>query len=433
MNMDEAGKYGIADGIQSLKVVRQHAAEWGVSPDRVGFMGFSAGAMVTSGTLLQPDAAARPDFAAMIYGGPFGAMPAIPAKLPPMFLAWAQDDAVALAPIVKFYSALASAGHKPEVHIFNSGGHGFGMRRQGTTSDHWIDAFYYWLEAQGLNRRTGSTVHRTARRSDVRISTSRPYSDNFIVFSQPNERKMFCRARECKVIQKSEGGLSTMRYSTLILNVVILGTALGCVRAQAQEKVSKPVSPVTVQQPPNPNVMRVRGFVSTAQSPRQQIQIQEKPAPLTATEKSALTGLTITNLTASAPFTLTLAAPFVPNRGSLLLDNPMIVNPQNNPSVAIFKSQDSFFDAASLAYSNRALTVTIDHLKAGKHYLIDCAVKGGETYYVRVFPGDLKQTFSNTNHVVILYEAGTDYGEFTITAKTPNHWFFYSAEVTPLD
>jgi acetyl esterase/lipase len=159
MNMDEAGKYGIADGIQALKVVRQHAAEWGVSPDRVGFMGFSAGAMVTSGTLLQPDAAARPDFAAMIYGGPFGAMPAIPAKLPPMFLAWAQDDAVALAPIVKFYSALASAGHKPEVHIFNSGGHGFGMRRQGTTSDHWIDAFYYWLEAQGLNRRTGSTVH----------------------------------------------------------------------------------------------------------------------------------------------------------------------------------------------------------------------------------------------------------------------------------
>jgi hypothetical protein len=77
--------------------------------------------------------------------------------------------------------------------------------------------------------------------------------------------------------------------------------------------------------------------------------------------------------------------------------------------------------------------VTINHLKAGKHYLIDCAVKGGETYYVRVFPGDLKQTFSNTNHVVILYEAGTDYGEFTITAKTPNHWFFYSAEVTPLD
>lgn len=152
MDMDEVGKYGIADGIQALKVVRQRAAEWGLSPDRVGLMGFSAGAMVTSGSLLQEDAAARPSFAAMIYGGPFGVMPAIPAKLPPMFLAWAQDDAVALKPILRFHDALTSAGHKPEVHIFSSGGHGFGLRKQGTSSDHWIDSFYYWLEAQGLTR-----------------------------------------------------------------------------------------------------------------------------------------------------------------------------------------------------------------------------------------------------------------------------------------
>src|ERR1700686_2035421 len=110
MDMDEAGKYGIADGIQALKVVRQHAAEWGVSPDRVGFMGFSAGAMVTSGALLQQDAAARPNFAAPIYGGPFGQIPAIPAKLPPIFLAWAQDDALAVNYVVKFYDALKSAG-----------------------------------------------------------------------------------------------------------------------------------------------------------------------------------------------------------------------------------------------------------------------------------------------------------------------------------
>jgi acetyl esterase/lipase len=155
MNMDEVGQYGIADGIQALKVVRQHAAEWGLSPDRIGFMGFSAGAMVTSGTLLQKDAAARPSFAAMIYGGPFGLMPAIPAKLPPMFLAWTQDDTQAREPIVKFYDALTSAGHKPEVHVFSAGGHGFGLRKQGTSSDHWIDAFYDWLEAQGLTRPAG--------------------------------------------------------------------------------------------------------------------------------------------------------------------------------------------------------------------------------------------------------------------------------------
>jgi acetyl esterase/lipase len=153
MNMDEAGKYGIADGIQALQVVRQHAAEWGLSPARIGFLGFSAGAMVTSGALLQKDAAARPSFAAMIYGGPFGDMPAIPAKLPPMFLAWAQDDAQAREPVVKFYDALVAAGHKPEAHIFSAGGHGFGLKKQGTSSDHWIDAFYGWLEGQGLTRR----------------------------------------------------------------------------------------------------------------------------------------------------------------------------------------------------------------------------------------------------------------------------------------
>jgi acetyl esterase/lipase len=152
MNMDTAGRYGIADGIQAVKVVRQHAAEWGLAPGRVGFLGFSAGAMVTGATVLQEDVAARPAFAAMIYGGPFGAMPAIPANLPPLFLAWAQDDAVALDPVVRFHGALISAGNKPEVHIFSAGGHGFGMRKQGTSSDHWIDAFYYWLEARGLTK-----------------------------------------------------------------------------------------------------------------------------------------------------------------------------------------------------------------------------------------------------------------------------------------
>ena len=120
MNMDEAGKFGIADGIQAVKVVRQHAAEWGISPDRVGFMGFSAGAMVASGALLQQDATARPNFVAPIYGGPFGVMPAIASKLPPIFLAWAQDDATALDTMVKFYGALRSAGCKPEAHIFSA-------------------------------------------------------------------------------------------------------------------------------------------------------------------------------------------------------------------------------------------------------------------------------------------------------------------------
>ena len=149
LNMDEAGKYGIADGIQAIKIVRQHAAGWGIKPDRLGFMGFSAGGMVAAATVLQRDPFARPNFVALVYGAPFGVMPPIPQKLPPIFMAWAQDDSVALDDITRFYDAVKAAGNKPEAHIFNAGGHGFGMRKQGTSSDYWIDDFYGWLQAQG--------------------------------------------------------------------------------------------------------------------------------------------------------------------------------------------------------------------------------------------------------------------------------------------
>lgn len=152
MDMDTAGRYGIADGIQAIAVVRRRAAEWGVAPDRIGFLGFSAGAMVASGTVLQPDSAARPAFAGLIYGGPLGVMPPIPARLPPLFLAWAQDDPLVLRLVERFRDTLTATGHKPEVHVFSAGGHGFGMAPQGTSSDHWIDAFYFWLEAHGWTK-----------------------------------------------------------------------------------------------------------------------------------------------------------------------------------------------------------------------------------------------------------------------------------------
>ena len=126
-----------------------------ISPDRVGFLGFSAGAMVASGALLQKDSAGRPNFVALVYGAPLGAMPEIPAKLPPMFMAWAQDDQVALEPVVKFRDALVAAGQKPEIHVFSAGGHGFGTRKHGTSSDHWMDELYFWLTAQGFLRRVG--------------------------------------------------------------------------------------------------------------------------------------------------------------------------------------------------------------------------------------------------------------------------------------
>jgi acetyl esterase/lipase len=148
----EDGKHALDDGIQAIKVVRSHATEWGISPDRVGFMGFSAGGMIAEHTTIQPDVSARPNFAASIYGGYFPTVPPIPKDVPPFFMELAQDDTLAGPQIMLFYDALKAAGYKPELHLYEHGGHGWSMRKQGTTSDHWLDEFYWWLEAHRLAR-----------------------------------------------------------------------------------------------------------------------------------------------------------------------------------------------------------------------------------------------------------------------------------------
>jgi acetyl esterase/lipase len=148
----EDGKYALEDGVQAIKVVRAHAAEWGVSPDRVVFMGFSAGGMITEYTAIQPDVSARPNYAAPIYGAYFPTVPPIPKDVPPFFMELAEDDNLAGPQIIKFYDALKAAGYKPELHLYEHGGHGWSMRKQGTTSDHWLDEFYWWLEAHGLTK-----------------------------------------------------------------------------------------------------------------------------------------------------------------------------------------------------------------------------------------------------------------------------------------
>jgi acetyl esterase/lipase len=173
LDMDQACKYGIADGIQALKIVRLHSREWGILPGHIGMIGFSAGGMVTSGTLLQEDGAARPDFVALLYGAPFGAMPSIPTKLPPIFMAWAQDDDVGRVAVVKFYEALLSAGDRPEAHIYQKGGHGFSIKKQGTTSDHWTEDLIDWIQANGFLLRPNEDAKRQVRSEDRDSNTTR--------------------------------------------------------------------------------------------------------------------------------------------------------------------------------------------------------------------------------------------------------------------
>jgi acetyl esterase/lipase len=140
----------VADGLAAVTFVRQHAAEWGVSPDRVGIIGFSAGGAVTVGVAFHYAPEGRPAFVAPIYAGGMPKDTPVPTDAPPMFVAAAADDQLGLAPdSVALYEKWTGAHKSAELHIYAKGGHGFGMRQQNLPTDHWIDRFADWLELQG--------------------------------------------------------------------------------------------------------------------------------------------------------------------------------------------------------------------------------------------------------------------------------------------
>lgn len=144
---------GVEDGIQALKLVRQNAKEWKINPERVGLIGFSAGARVTAGAIVSAEAAEGPDFAGLIYGGLFGDAATLPENPPPVFAVVAADDVLALGTTQDFVHALQDAGEKPEFHLYSSGGHGFGMNKQNKTSDQWMKSWLRWMEEKGLLQR----------------------------------------------------------------------------------------------------------------------------------------------------------------------------------------------------------------------------------------------------------------------------------------
>jgi acetyl esterase/lipase len=157
-NLDNIGKMAelmvpmrpllLADAQQAVRLVRQHAGEWGIKQNRIGIMGFSAGGTVTTIVALLHDAGSRPDFIAPIYSGPGAEVP-VPPDAPPMFLVCADDDGL-VPHTVRLYSDWKAAGRPVEMHIYSQGGHGFGLRPHGLPADTWTDRFGDWLKLQGL-------------------------------------------------------------------------------------------------------------------------------------------------------------------------------------------------------------------------------------------------------------------------------------------
>jgi acetyl esterase/lipase len=136
----------IADSRAAFALVRKRAAEWHVDPDRVGMVGFSAGAMLTMATTLGGQDA-KPAFIGLIYG-PLAPV-TVPADAPPMFVALAADDPFFANGGFGLIESWRTAKRPVEFHLYEQGGHGFGMYPKKTTSTGWFDAFSRWLGMHG--------------------------------------------------------------------------------------------------------------------------------------------------------------------------------------------------------------------------------------------------------------------------------------------
>ena len=173
----------LMDAQQALRLVRQQAVKYGINPERIGIMGFSAGGHLaaTAGThfarpVVAGPESVRPAFLVLLYPvisfndslqhagsrtSLLGPSPSVgevrqysnelqvSAQTPPTFLVHAQDDkTVPVNNSIVFYQACLRHGVPAELHLYPRGGHGFGLNNK-TTKDLWTDRLRNWLDANG--------------------------------------------------------------------------------------------------------------------------------------------------------------------------------------------------------------------------------------------------------------------------------------------
>lgn len=149
IDVTEGIPFAVADAQTALSLIRDNAAAWGYDADKVGMVGFSAGAMTTLGVVTADgEAAPKPDFIGYIYG-PMLAVD-LPQNPPPMFNALAADDPLFNTQGFGLVEAWQAAGAPVEFHYYQNGGHGFGSYKRGVTADLWFDQFVAWMDTRGL-------------------------------------------------------------------------------------------------------------------------------------------------------------------------------------------------------------------------------------------------------------------------------------------
>jgi acetyl esterase/lipase len=168
---DDENLLPLQDAQRAISVTRAKAAEWGVDPSRIGLLGFSAGGHLTANAATNYDrrayapvdaadqASCRPDFAVLVYPGgvldkqdPTKLSPQLRVSkdTPPSFLVVSADDKGSAPGTLRIYLALREAGVPAELHVYETGGHGYGMRKGEKPHQAWPLRCEEWLRGRGL-------------------------------------------------------------------------------------------------------------------------------------------------------------------------------------------------------------------------------------------------------------------------------------------
>ena len=167
---DQKWKSAVQDAQRAMSIVRSRAEDWGIDKNRIGILGFSAGGETAALTSIfldnrqydqvdeTDDVSSRPDFAMLIYPGrlvqkdtaSLQSYLQITDRVPPMFFVHAFDDRVSVHSTLALAGALKDSGVPAEVHVYESGGHGYGLRKTDAPVTQWPDRAVDWMKQRKL-------------------------------------------------------------------------------------------------------------------------------------------------------------------------------------------------------------------------------------------------------------------------------------------
>lgn len=156
---EEANDNAIEDARNAVKLVREHAADWKIDPEKVGFLGFSAGGCVAIGATIRAQEGEMPNFLCTAYG-PSMIDVDVPANAPDLLIMTRAEHPNVAAGCLGLFLEWKKAGKNAELHMYGDGQSGFGLadRRGRNTTDSWIDDLMTWLAARGYCQQTSNFI-----------------------------------------------------------------------------------------------------------------------------------------------------------------------------------------------------------------------------------------------------------------------------------